>query len=143
MLFRSAKPAADSAKSEGGSGQISESQLVGLPLNGRSYGQLATLQAGISDPGAEQASRGGGGGSLTISGGRPISNNFLMDGTNIMNTANQVPRSAAGVQLGSESVLQVQVFSMNYGADYGRSSGGVLNSITRSGAPQFHGTLFE
>ena len=140
-----AKPAANDSqpRAEGSSGQISENQLVGLPLNGRSYGQLATLQAGVSDPGAEQASRGGGGGSLTISGGRPFSNNFLMDGTNIMNTLNQVPRSAAGVQLGSEAVLQVQVFSMNYGADYGRSSGGVLNSITRSGSDAFHGTLFE
>jgi len=129
--------------SQSSSGQISDTQLVGLPLNGRSYGQLATLQAGVSDPGAEQSSRGGGGGSLTISGSRSFSNNFLMDGTNIMNTQNQVPRSAAGVQLGSDSVLQVQVFSTNYGADYGRSSGGVLNSITRSGTENFHGTLFE
>ena len=124
-------------------GQISESQLVGLPLNGRSYSQLATLQAGVSDPFAGSSSRGGGSGGLTVAGGRSTSNAFLLDGTNIMDTANQVPQSAAGGQLGSDAVLQVQVFSSNYGAEYGRASGGVLNSISRSGTPEFHGTFFE
>ena len=124
-------------------GQISESQLVGLPLNGRSYSQLATLQSGVSDPSSSSASRGTGGGSLTVSGGRSSSNIFSLDGTNIMDAANQVPRSAAGVQLGSDAVLQVQVFSSAYAAEYGRGSGGFLNSITRSGTPQLHGNLFE
>ncbi|MBI4464995.1 MAG: TonB-dependent receptor, partial [Acidobacteria bacterium] len=123
--------------------RIGEMQLVGLPLNGRSYNQLATLQAGVADTSAQDSSRGVGGGSITVAGGRPTSNNFLLDGTNIMDISNQVPRSAAGVQLGSEAVLQVQVFSMNSGAEYGRGSGGTMNSITRSGGNQFHGTLFE
>ena len=123
--------------------RISESQLVGLPLNGRSYNQLATLQAGVSDPSAASSSRGTSGGGLTVSGGRATSNTFLEDGINIMDARNRSPRSAAGVQLGSDSVLQVQVFSTSYSAQYGRDSGGVLNSITRSGTPEFHGTLFE
>jgi hypothetical protein len=124
-------------------GQISESQLAGLPLNGRSYSQLATLQAGVTDTSAGSASRGVGGGSLTVAGGRSASNNFLMDGVNIMDAENQAPRSAAGVQLGSDAVLQVQVFATTYGAEYGRSSGGVLNSISRSGGGEWHGTFFE
>ena len=123
--------------------QISESQLVGLPLNGRSYSQLATLQSGVSDPFAGSASRGGGSGGLTVAGGRATSNSFLLDGTNIMDTQNRIPRSAAGVQLGSDAVLQVRVLSSNYGAEYGRGSGGVLNSVSRSGTPEFHGTFFE
>ncbi|MBI2819094.1 MAG: TonB-dependent receptor [Acidobacteria bacterium] len=123
--------------------RIGEDQLVGLPLNGRSYSQLATLQNAISDPFGGSSVRGGGGGSLTVAGGRSASNNFLLDGTNIMDTNNQVPQSAAGVQLGSDAVFQVQVLSAFYGAEYGRGSGGVLNSITRSGSPQWHGTLFE
>jgi TonB-dependent receptor-like protein len=125
------------------SGQISESQLAGLPLNGRSYSQLATLQAGVTDTSAGSASRGVGGGSLTVSGGRSASNNFLMDGANIMDAENNAPRSAAGVQLGSDAVLQVQVFSAYYGAEYGRGSGGVLNSLSRAGANALHGTFFE
>ncbi|MBI4441794.1 MAG: TonB-dependent receptor [Acidobacteria bacterium] len=123
--------------------RISESQLAGLPLNGRSYSQLATLQAGISDPSAASGSRGVGSGNLTVSGGRTFSNSYLMDGTNIMDTENQAPRSAAGVQLGSDAVYQVQVFSTNFSAEYGRGGGGVLNSITRSGTSQWHGSIFE
>ena len=133
------------AKAESASqvNRISESQLVGLPLNGRSYSQLATLQAGVSDPSAANSARGVSTGGLTVSGGRRTSNSFLLDGTNIMNTQNEVPRSAAGVQLGSDAVLEVQVFGSQYSAEYGRGSGGVLNSITRSGTPAFHGSLFE
>ncbi|MCZ6752043.1 MAG: carboxypeptidase-like regulatory domain-containing protein, partial [Acidobacteria bacterium] len=122
---------------------IREDQLIGLPLNGRSYSQLATLQAGVSDTSAASGSRGVGGGSLTVAGGRSTSNTFLLDGTNIMDTGNRVPRSAAGVQLGLDSVLQVQVFSANYGPEYGRNSGGVMNSISRSGSDEFHGSFFE
>ena len=134
---------AEESSSRQETGRISESQLSGLPLNGRSYSQLATLQAGVSDSSASSASRGVGGGNLSVSGSRATSNHFLLDGTSIMNATNQVPRSAAGVQLGSDTVFQVQVFSAGYGAEYGRSSGGVLNSITRSGTSEFHGTLFE
>ncbi|MCZ6751934.1 MAG: TonB-dependent receptor, partial [Acidobacteria bacterium] len=123
--------------------RIDESQLLGLPLNGRSYSQLATLQAGVSDSSAASGSRGVGGGGLTVAGGRSTSNTFLLDGTNIMDSRNQVPRSAAGVQLGSDAVLEVQVFSTTYDAEYGGGSGGILNSITQSGAPEFHGTFFE
>jgi hypothetical protein len=123
--------------------RINESLLVGLPLNGRSYSQLATLEAGVSDPSSVNSSRGTGGGSLNVSGGRASSNSFLLDGTNILDTGNSSPRSAAGVQLGSDAVLQVLVFSTTYTAEYGRGSGGVLNSITRSGGSEIHGTLFE
>ena len=133
----------EEASSEEPENTINEDQLLGLPLNGRSYSQLATLQAGVSDSSSSSASRGVGGGSLSISGSRATSNHFLLDGTSIMNAENQVPRSAAGVQLGSDTVFQVQVLSVGYGAEYGRSSGGVLNSITRSGTSEFHGTLFE
>ena len=122
---------------------INESMLAGLPLNGRSYTQLVTLDAGVSDSSSASASRGVGGGSLTFSGSRSSSNSFLLDGTSIMDAQNRPPRSAAGVQLGSDSVLQVQIFSANYGAEYGRNNGGVMNSISRSGSDEFHGTFFE
>ena len=139
------EPAAEisSATSSITANLIREDQLIGLPLNGRSYSQLATLQAGVSDTSAASGSRGVGGGSLTVAGGRSTSNTFLLDGTNIMDTGNRVPRSAAGVQLGADAVLQVHVFSPHYGAEYGRGSGGVLNSVTRSGTNEFHGTAFE
>ncbi|OFV93167.1 MAG: hypothetical protein A3F68_05435 [Acidobacteria bacterium RIFCSPLOWO2_12_FULL_54_10] len=123
-------------------GTISESQLAGLPLNGRSYSQLATLEAGVSGGGGS-GSRGIGSGELNFVGGRSLSNVYLMDGINIQSTQNQAPQSAAGVQLGGDAVMQVQVLSGNYGADMGRGSGGVLNSISRSGSNEFHGNFFE
>src|SRR5438876_7955677 len=122
---------------------IDESLLVGMPLNGRSYTQLVTLDGGVSDPSSASASRGVTSANLTFSGSRSTSNSYLLDGTNIMDAQNRVPLSAAGVQLGSDSVFQVQVFSANYGPEYGRGNGGVLNSITRSGSNEFHGTFFE
>jgi hypothetical protein len=122
---------------------IDQSLLVGMPLNGRSYTQLVTLDAGVSDPSSASASRGTTSANLTFSGSRSSSNSYLLDGTNIMDAQNRVPLSAAGVQLGSDSVLEVQVFSANYGPEYGRGNGGVLNSITRSGSNEFHGTFFE
>ena len=125
------------------SNAISESQLAGLPLNGRSYSQLATLQGAVSSPFAASASRGVGGGGLSVAGGRSTSNTFLLDGTNIMDASNRVPRSAAGVQLGSDTIFRVRVYSTTYSAEYGRGSGGVLNSITRSGTPEWHGSFFE
>ncbi|MCZ6489613.1 MAG: TonB-dependent receptor, partial [Acidobacteria bacterium] len=135
----------DSAGAPGGgavSSRISAEQLSGLPLNGRSYSQLATLQAGVSDPSAASGSRGLGRGGLNIMGGRSNTNNYMVDGINIQNGKSNY-RSAAGVQLGSDAVLQVQVFSANSSAAYGRTSGGALNSITRSGSDEFHGTLFD
>ena len=120
---------------------IHESLLTGLPLNGRSYTQLVTLDAGVSDSSSASSSRGVGGGSLSFSGSRSSSNSFLLDGTNIMDSQNRPPRSAAGVQLGSDSVLEVQIFSANYGPEYGRNNGGVMNSISRSGSDEFHGTF--
>ena len=143
----SSESARQASNQNGGGGRISEEELAGLPLNGRSYSQLATLQGGVSETGdsggSGAASRGVGGGGLSVSGGRSASNTFLSDGTMIMNSNNEAPRSAAGVQLGSDAVMQVQVFSNTYSAEYGRSSGGVLNSISKSGTPQFRGTLFE
>ena len=123
-------------------GVIDQSQLVGLPMNGRSYTQLATLQAGVSDP-SGSGRQGGTGSTITISGGRGQWNSFLLDGTDINDTDNQAPQSAAGGQLGADALLQVQVLSVNYGAQYGRAAGGVLNAISRSGSNDWHGTLFE
>ena len=124
-------------------GVIDEFQLTGLPMNGRNVSQLATLEAGVSDSSSGSGRQASGGGSLTMSGGRGEWNGFLMDGTDINDTDNSVPRSAAGGQLGADALAQIRVFSPNYDAQYGRAAGGVISAVTRAGSNDWHVTVFE
>ncbi|PYR71454.1 MAG: hypothetical protein DMF86_25880, partial [Acidobacteria bacterium] len=70
-------------------------------------------------------------------------NNFLLDGTDINNVYNKTPGSAAGVLLGVDAVLEFQVLTNAYSAEFGRSAGGVINAVTRSGTNDVHGSAFE
>jgi hypothetical protein len=121
-----------------------------LPLNGRDWTQLATLQPGIaainSQPSATStSSRGnrGFGQQLTISGGRPQQNSYRLDGIIVNDYANSSPGSTAGLSLGTDSIQEFSVVSSNYSASYGMTSGGVINAITRAGTNQFHGSAYE
>src|SRR5260370_22592 len=80
---------------------------------------------------------------LTMRGNRPQQNNYRLDGISINGYANSAPGSVLGVVLGVDSVQEFSVITSNATADYGRSSGGVINSITRSGTNSFHGTGYE
>ncbi len=121
-----------------------------LPLNGRDWTQLATLQPGIaairSQPDANStSSRGnrGYGQQLSIAGGRPQQNSYRLDGININDYANSAPGSTAGLSLGAEAIQEFSVISSNYSASYGLTSGGVVNAITRGGTNKFHGSAYE
>src|SRR4030095_6444830 len=74
---------------------------------------------------------------------RPEQNNFLLDGTDINNVYNKTPGSVGGVLLGVEAVLEFQVLTNAYSAEFGRSAGGVINAVTRSGQNRFTGSAFE
>ncbi|MBA3271388.1 MAG: TonB-dependent receptor, partial [Acidobacteria bacterium] len=123
---------------------VGEREIRDLPLNGRSFQQLALLQ-----PGVQAASAAGNdvvGGrtpKISINGARPEQNSFLLDGTDINNVYNKTPGSAAGVLLGVEAVLEFQVLTNAYSAEFGRSAGGVFNAVTRSGANRYTGSVFE
>jgi hypothetical protein len=120
-----------------------------LPLNGRDWTQLATLEPGITSirtqPAVGAGDRGqrGFGTQLTVNGGRPAQNNYRLDGTSINDYSNSAPGSVLGADLGSDAVAEFSVLSSNYPAEYGRSSGGVINAITRSGTNSFHGSVYE
>jgi hypothetical protein len=120
-----------------------------LPLNGRDWTQLATLEPGIASirtqPGVGAGDRGqrGFGTQMTVNGGRPAQNNYRLDGTSINDYSNSAPGSVLGTDLGSDAVGEFSVLSSTYPAEYGRSSGGVINAITRSGTNQFHGSVYE
>ncbi len=126
------------------SGLVTKEEIRDLPLNGRSFQQLALLQTGVSAAlAAGNDPVGGRTPKITINGARPEQNNFLLDGTDINNVYNKTPGSVAGVLLGVEAILEFQVLTNAYSAEFGRSAGGVINAVTRSGQNRFTGSLFH
>jgi hypothetical protein len=126
------------------SGLVDQKQMRDLPLNGRSFQQLALLQPGVNavtaggnDPVGGRTSK------ISINGSRPEQSSFLLDGTDINDVYNKTPGSVGGVLLGVEAVLEFQVLTNSYSAEFGRATGGVINAVTRSGANQVHGSAFE
>src|SRR5438270_4189231 len=121
-----------------------------LPLNGRSWTDLATLQPGVdaihTQPdfaaGTDRGNRGFGQ-QLTISGARPQQNNYRLDGVSLNDYANGAPGSVLGGNLGVDAIQEFSVLTSNYSAEYGKTSGGVVNAITRSGTNAFHGSAYE
>jgi len=130
-------------------GVITEATVESLPLNGRSWSDLAILAPGVHTVGNQPAisstdrTKRGMGLELSISGGRPQQNNYLLDGVNINNYTNAGPGSLLGGNLGTDAVGEFTVLTTNYSAEYGRTSGGVISAITKSGSNQFHGSVYE
>src|SRR6202045_3121204 len=121
-----------------------------LPLNGRSWTDLAALQPGVvtiqTQPsfssGSDRGNRGFGQ-QITISGARPQQNNYRIDGISLNDYANGAPGSVLGGSLGVDAIQEFSVLTSNYSAEYGKTSGGVVNAITRSGTNQIHGSVYE
>jgi hypothetical protein len=121
-----------------------------LPLNGRSWTDLATLQPGVDSvqtqaaysAGPDRGKRGFGN-QITVAGARPQQNNYRLDGISINDYDNAAPGSVIGGDLGVDAIEEFSVLTSNYSAEYGRTSGGVVNAITRSGTNQFHGSVYE
>jgi hypothetical protein len=121
-----------------------------LPLNGRSWTDLAVLQPGVLaiqtqtsfTAGADRGNKGFGA-QITISGARPQQNNYRLDGISINDYSNGAPGSVLGGNLGVDAIQEFSVLTNNYSAEYGRTAGGVVNAITRSGANQLHGSVYE
>ena len=128
------------------SGNVSATTLRELPLNGRDWASLATLQPGVAfvrtHPLGTQASRGLGL-HMTISGGRPTQNSYRLDGAIVNDYSNAGPGSVLGQNLGVDAIQEFSVLTSNYSAEYGFTSGGVINAITRSGSNTFHGSVFD
>jgi len=124
-----------------------------LPLNGRDWTQLATLQPGVTSMASlqppsqtlagEQRANRGYGAQLTISGGLPFQNNYRVDGVSVNDYLNSAPGNALGFTMGVDSIQEFSVVTSNYSAEYGRTSGGIINAITRSGGNTLHGTAYE
>src|SRR6266404_5327047 len=132
------------------SSEVESTTVRELPLNGRDWASLATLSPGVNaietqmpfESGAQRGNRGFGA-QLTISGGRPTQNNYRLDGLSINDYGNGGPGSVIGVSLGVDAIQEFSVLTGNYSAEYGRTSGGVVNAISKSGTNAFHGDVYE
>ena len=125
-------------------GLIEQTQIRELPLNGRDFSQLTTLQLGVtmSPTSARQVDRGMGT-QVSIAGARPNQISYQVDGADVNTQGNGSPGSAAGGLLGVDTVREFQVLVNNYSAEYGRSSGGIVVAVTRSGTNNLKGAAFE
>lgn len=146
-IIRMAAPTA-SQSSSAVAGNVSASTVRNTPLNGRDWTQLVTLQPGVASI-QTGSSRGGGtpvrgfGSPISISGARPDQNDYLVDGISINDYFNGAPGSVLGSNLGVDAIQQFSVLQGDYPAQYGRTSGGVINAVTRSGTNAFHGDAYE
>src|SRR5882762_9900955 len=116
-----------------------------LPLNGRSWTELANLQPGVvaAETHAAVNVNRGYGAQLSMSGARPQQNNYRLDGISINDYSNGGPGSVLGQNLGVEAIQEFSVLTSNYSAEYGKTSGGVVNAISQSGTNQYHGSVYE
>jgi hypothetical protein len=129
---------------------VSGVQSRELPLNGRDWTQLATLQSGVAEIRTQPDASGvtnrgarGFGTQLSIDGGRPQQNEYRLDGVNLNDYTGGSPGDVIGLNLGVEAIEEFSVVTGNIPASYGQTSGGVVNAVTRSGSNQFHGSLYE
>ena len=108
-----------------------------LPLNGRDWTQLAMLQPGVVGVGSSGGTRSGNGMKMAVAGARPSENNYRLNGIGVNDYANTTPGNALGTNLGVEAVAEFSVLTNSYSAEYGRTSGGVINAITRRAPTRF------
>jgi hypothetical protein len=120
-----------------------------LPLNGRDWASLAQLQPGvavvhsqdkITNPGGHAR---GLGTQMSINGARPTQNSYRLNGLIVNDYSNAGPGNALGQNLGVDAIQEFSVLTSNYSSEYGYTSGGVINAISRSGTNQFHGSAYE
>ena len=132
------------------SGLVNEKQVKELPLNGRSYDELLTLNPAIVNytsqrTGGIGTSNSSVGNMFAVSGHRPQENLFLLNGIEYTGASliNNTPGGTSGQLLGVDAVREFNVVTDTYGAEYGKRPGGQVSIVTASGANQLHGSLYE
>ena len=132
------------------SGLVGEQQVKDLPLNGRSYDELLTLNPGIVNftwekTGGTGVSNSTTGNNFAVSGNRPQQNLFLLNGVEYTGAAenNMQPGGTSQQLLGVDAVREFNVLRDTYSAEFGKHPGGQVIIVTQSGANQWHGTAFE
>ena len=132
------------------SGLVGERAIKELPLNGRSYDLLLTLNPGIVNFTSQKTGGTGISNSTTannfaVSGNRPQQNLFLLNGVEYTGAAenNMQPGGASGMLLGVDAVREFNVQRDSYSAEFGKRPGAQVVIVTQSGSNQWHGTAYE
>ncbi|HUA17052.1 MAG TPA: carboxypeptidase regulatory-like domain-containing protein [Verrucomicrobiae bacterium] len=132
------------------SGLVGERQVKDLPLNGRSYDLLLTLNPGIVNfswekTGGIGVSNSTTGNNFAVSGNRPQQNLFLLNGIEFTGAAenNMQPGGASQQLLGVDAVREFNVLRDSYSAEYGKRPGGQVVIVTQSGTNRLHGSVYE
>jgi hypothetical protein len=122
-------------------GLVEEKQVKDLPLNGRSFDQLLTLNAGTTQFYADSRN------TFSVSGRRPDENNFTINGIEYIGSDTSAqyitPTGSSGQLLGTDAMREFNVQTDAYGAEYGKKSGGQVAIVTLSGTNQLHGSIFH
>jgi hypothetical protein len=132
------------------SGLVAERQVKDLPLNGRSYDLLLTLNPGVVNftdqkTGGIGVSNSTTGNNFAVSGNRPQQNLFLLNGVEFTGAAenNMQPGGTSQQLLGVDAVREFNVLRDSYSAEYGKRPGGQVIIVTQSGTNQLHGSAYE
>jgi hypothetical protein len=132
------------------SGLVGERQMEDMPLNGRSYDELLTLNPGIVNftsqkVGGIGVSNSTVGNNFAASGNRPQQNLYLLNGVEFTGAAenNMQPGGVSQQLLGTDSVREFNVLRDSYGAQYGKRPGAQVLIVTRGGTNIFHGSVYE
>ena len=119
---------------------VSVDSVHNLPLNGRDTLQLALIEAGASPaPASPYAATGVRTGEFALTGGRDSAVTYLLDGGDNTSFVYGLPTTTPN----PDTVEEFQVMLNNYSVEFGRTNGGVINIITKSGTNRWHGTAFD
>jgi len=114
---------------------VTSRPIVDLPLNGRNVLDLALLEPGVTPHNNDDGSAG----SYNIAGSRSDSVTFLLDG----GVDNNLLSNGVVYAPNPDAVQEFRILTSNYTAEYGRNAGGVVSVVTKSGANDVHGSVFE
>jgi hypothetical protein len=131
---------------------ITGARMTAVPLNGRSFTDLLSLQPGVApvtsitsdtvqDVGASALSPSGdlNPGTISINGQREFANSFIVNGSDVEEDVNM----GAAIIPNLDSIAEFRILTNSFDAEYGEFSGGQINVITKSGTNAFHGDIFE
>jgi hypothetical protein len=128
------------------SNTVTAKAVQDLPLNGRNFVQLVALTPGANEGPGNGLSSGGrpddrrtNAAGLSVNGQDSSLNNWVVDGVD----DNERVIGTIGVKPNVEGIQEITVQSNSYAAEAGRTAGGVINIVTRSGTNQFHGSAYE